>query len=429
MVQLKEFGYRLLSAPYELIFKEKMDPGVQRLFAGTSYVAAGTLFGALLTTVFNILGARILGPEGFGSLALVTSVGTILAISMGITVMPMVKYASETRDDSVRSLIISTSYVQVVVIMTASMAIYVVFSAYLSQLFGVPTALFFFAVIYSVVGAFFALTTNTLRSIFKMRIYGLCNALQSIIIVAVFLLFVSNDMKSWQAAVSSVYIANVAISLILLVYLKDYVKMQFDRFWWKKITTYAFIIIPGSLAAALMVIDRIFINRFMTPADVGIYHAYFLPSITVTFTFWGIFNAGFFPYASRSRDKHSILLRVNKAVPYAILTFVPLTLATQLLFFTLYGSQYPFVFQTSFFFALASAAAIIYLCYSYLMGAEGPRGAKVNSFSSVIALAVLIGFDLILIPKIGISGAAAALIFAYSIPTIYLFSRRDLLRV
>jgi O-antigen/teichoic acid export membrane protein len=429
MGQLKERGYHLLSVFYELIFKEKMGLEVQRFFASTTYVAAGTLFGALLTTAFNVLGARILGPAAFGSLGLVISIGTILAISMGITAMPMIKYASETRDDSVRSLIISTSFIQVIVIMAVSVAFYLFFSAYLSELFGVPTVLFFFALIYSVTGAFFAFTTNALRSIFKMRIYGRCIALQSIIVLAVFLLFVSNDMKSWQAAASSVLIASFTISLILLVYLKDYIKLQFDMFWSKKIATYALIIIPGSLAAALMLIDRILINKFMTPADVGVYYAYFLSSITITVMFWGIFNAGFFPYASRSRDKHYILLLVNKAVPYVILVFVPLIFLTQRLFFTLYGGQYPFALQTSFFFALASAAAIIYFCYSYLMGSEGPRGAKANSFSSVIALAVLIGFDLVLIPSIGVSGAAAALIFAYSIPTIYLFSKRDLLRV
>jgi O-antigen/teichoic acid export membrane protein len=142
-VKRKEFGYRLLSALYELIFK-KNGPWGAKALCGASYVAAGTLFGALLTTAFYILRARILGPEGFGSLALVTSIGTILSISMGITVMPMIKSASETRDDSVRCLIISTSYVQVVGIMIASAVFYVFFSAYVSQLFGVLTVLYFF---------------------------------------------------------------------------------------------------------------------------------------------------------------------------------------------------------------------------------------------------------------------------------------------
>jgi hypothetical protein len=63
MMPLKEFGYRLLNTLYELIFKEKMDRETLQFFTGTSYVAIGTLFGGLLTFVFNVLAARILGLQ------------------------------------------------------------------------------------------------------------------------------------------------------------------------------------------------------------------------------------------------------------------------------------------------------------------------------------------------------------------------------
>jgi hypothetical protein len=68
-----------------------------------------------------------------------------------------------------------------------------------------------------------------------------------------------------------------------------------DRFWWKKITTYASIIIPGALAGSLVVIDRILINKFITPADVGVYLAYFFPIHNHNLHALGHFQRWLFP--------------------------------------------------------------------------------------------------------------------------------------
>jgi O-antigen/teichoic acid export membrane protein len=57
------------------------------------------------------------------------------------------------------------------------------------------------------------------------------------------------------------------------------------------------------------------------------------------------------------------------------------------------------------------------------MASEGTSGAKVTALSAVIALAVIIGLNVTLLPVIGISGAAVALIFAYLTADLYLVSR------
>jgi len=61
------------------------------------------------------------------------------------------------------------------------------------------------------------------------------------------------------------------------------------------------------------------------------------------------------------------------------------------------------------------------------MASEGTRGAKVNTLSSIIALIVLVGFDVVLIPLIGILGAAITLIFAYLIAVFNLLLKRRVL--
>ncbi len=424
---VKELGLRLLSVLYELIFKEKMDDQARSFVLSTSYVGIGTVVGSLFTLAFSIIAARALGPGNFGILGLVTTVGTILAISMIAASTPMIKYGSEVQDHRVQVTIISTAYILIAVVTVASACIFVLFSAPLSQLFGVPPELFFFALFLAVAATFYQLTLDSPRVFFKMRAYALLTAAQSVILLAAFLALISKNLTSWELAAYSYYLSYAVIGFILVVYLKDYIKLRFERSWAKKIVHYSLLALPGGVAATFMGVDRILLNKFTTTADVGIYNAYFLPSITVAVLLWMVINAAFFPYASKSDDKLAILRRVNKAMPYLAAALAPSVLLLEWIVFFLYGRQYPFSWEIALFFAIAATMAFFYQALSWLMASQGTRGATVNTLSSIIALIVLVGFDVVLIPRIGILGAAITLVFAYLVAASYLLSRRRVL--
>jgi len=426
-VTVKELGLRLLSVLYELIFKEKMDDQARSFVLSTSYVGIGTVVGSLFTLAFSIIAARALGPGNFGILGLVTTVGTILAISMIAASTPMIKYGSEVQDHRVQVTLISTAYILIAMVTVASACIFVLFSAPLSYLFGVTAEVFFFALFLAVTSTFYQLTTNSLRVFFKMRAYALLTAAQSVILLAAFLAFISKNLTSWELAAYSYYLSYAVIGFILVVYLKDYIKLRFERSWAKKIVHYSLLALPGGVAATFMGVDRILINKFTTTADVGIYNAYFLPSITVAVLLWMVINAAFFPYASKSDDKLAILRRVNKAMPYLAAALAPSVLLLEWIVFFLYGRQYPFSWEIALFFAIAATMAFFYQALSWLMASQGTRGATVNTLSSIIALIVLVGFDVVLIPRIGILGAAITLVFAYLVAASYLLSRRRVL--
>jgi O-antigen/teichoic acid export membrane protein len=423
----KEFASRLVSLPYEMIFKERMSNDVIDLAMGTSHAAIGTLFGALITFVFTILAARILGPANFGNFNLISVIGAIFGLSMGLSVLPMILYASRAGDDSEQTRIISTAYIQIALLTAASVIILVLLSSPLSKILGISITLYLFAVVCAVTTTFFGLTLNSFRIFFKMKTFSVLNAAQSVVVLLVFLAFISSDMRSWQSAAYSLFISYIAISLISLVYLRKYITLRFDRFWSKRIVHYIQFAIPGSIAGACMGVDRILLNIFRTTATVGIYSAYFLPSITVALMLWTIVNAAFFPFASRSRDKGSILVKINKAAPYVAISLVPLFVLVERIAFFFYGRQYQFSWEIAFFFALAAISYFFYQWYSYLLASEGPRGAQVNARSSIIAFVVLFSLDVVLIPLIGILGAILTLIAAYLIGAFYLTLHRQTL--
>jgi O-antigen/teichoic acid export membrane protein len=233
---------------------------------------------------------------------------------------------------------------------------------------------------------------------------------------------------SWESAAYAYFLSYAVIGFILVIYLRDYIKLRFERPLAKKIMHYSLLALPGALAGSFMGVDRILINKFTTTADVGIYNAYFLPSITLAALLWTIVNAAFFPHASKSEDKLALLLKINKAAPYLAAFLAPSVLLLEWIVFFLYGRQYPFSWEIALFFAIAATMAFFYQALSWLMASEGTRGAKVNTLSSVIGLIVLVGFDVVLIPRIGILGAAITLVFAYLIAAFYLLTKRRVLR-
>jgi len=423
-MSLKEFAYRLVRAPYERILKEQFYHQTAEFFLSTSYVAIGTLFGSALTFIFLILGARILGPQGFGDLSLVMSISLIAAIPMGLNLVATVIYASG-HNDSVRTRIISTASIEALLLVTASTTVFALLSLQLSYLLGVSAALFLFAVAIGVAATCYTFAMNALRVLFSMKAYALSTAVQSVLCIGIFLALVTSDMRSWQSAAYALAASNLIISLIVICYVRAHLKLQFDWYWARKITRYSFFAVPGLTAVAFMGLDRILINILMTTAAVGLYNAYFLPSITIAATLWGIVNATFFPYASRSTDKLALLLKISKVTPYLAVVLVPLIICAEVIAFVLYGHQYAFSLQLSFFFALAATMYVVFLSYTWLAASVGASGAKMSTLCNVLALLVLICLDVVLIPRIGILGAAITLIFSYLVPTVFLYSRKQ----
>ncbi|MGZ4902199.1 MAG: oligosaccharide flippase family protein [Halobacteriota archaeon] len=426
-MSIRHFMHRMLSVPYERVFKERMSREASAFFLGTSYAAVGTVFGAALTLLFNVLGARLLGPEGYGNLNLVLTVSALLAISMGFGLSATIKYAAG-EEDAVQRTIISTSSILVSVLIVVSVGIFTVLSAPFAQLLGIPVSVYLFAAAYAVTLTLFTLTMNILRIGFRMRSYAIFNAVQSTILLATFLIFIGAGQVTWQTAAYAILLANIVVSILIAIYMRRYLSLRFDRAWARAIARYSLITLPGAIALAGIGVDRLLINALVTTAAVGIYNAYFLPSVTIAVTTWGIFNATFFPYASKRNDRHAFIASINRAAPYVFLIFVPAVVCLERVAFVFYGAQYPFSWTLTLLFALAAATYMLFQSYAWLMASVGTSGAKVSMLGNLLTLGVLIALNVVLLPYIGLFGAAFALIAAYAIPIPFLFSQRRVLQ-
>lgn len=412
---------------YERIFHQKMSNEVQKFFKSLSYMGAGTIIAALFSFTFNILAARFLGPEGYGEFTLIQSVAMFLYIPMLLGFnTALIKYSSEDDDFVRQSRIISTCYILVVIFIIISIFFYYIFSSKISDIFSISVGFFNLSVIFAVLYVFYTLTTNTLRGLHEFKKYVRFQLISNIILLSTLLLFFYVNFLSTKSMFYSFYISYGLTGGFILILLSKYLNFNFDRSWANKLTNYSSYAFLGGLSSIFYSnIDKIFINKYMTIRDVGIYKAYNYAFLTLLVLLIGIFITVLFPVASRSGNNQVIFKRFNRLVPYIIILGLPITIGSGYIILYLYGGQYPFDLKLALLFGISGICVCIDTVYGWLMNAVGNKGIKITAFAAVILALSNIFLNMYLIPLIGIEGAIIATIVSYILNIGIILSKRN----
>jgi O-antigen/teichoic acid export membrane protein len=226
----------------------------------------------------------------------------------------------------------------------------------------------------------------------------------------------------------SAFLSYALISFFLLFFpIRKYICFTYNKFWGSRLTKYSVLAAIGGLSFSIYTnIDKILINKYMMPTDVGIYKAYYLASINMAGLFWRIFNVVYFPTVSKYQNKLAVFKKINKIVPYLIVLGTPFILFLEIIIIKLYGKKYPLDFKLSIIFSIATIIIVINSFYVWLMAATGQKGIKVTAFSELISAVVNLCANLILIPQIGILGAVVATIISYLSFLILVLSKKKL---
>ncbi|SES77379.1 Membrane protein involved in the export of O-antigen and teichoic acid [Methanococcoides vulcani] len=412
------------SVLYERIYHEKMSNEVIHFLENMLYVATGTILATGFSFIFNVLAGRILGPTEYGKYVLVNSVAMLLYIPMlfGISTA-MVKYNSEKGDFFRQKSIISTSYILVLIFTIASTLIYLEFSSELSQIFSISVDFLYLSIVFAFVFVFHTLTINTLRSLHKMKIFSLLRFAYGFLLLGVFMLLIFGNYFSFKSMLISTYLSYVVTSLLILVLIYKYVRLNFNKFWAKKIIKYSAFDIFSCVSFVLYTnIDKILINRYMLVEDIGLYNAYIFSSINVLGLFSGILITVLFPTISKYNDKRSILKKIKKIIPFIILFGLPFSAIAQYIILNLYGDNYPINLSLVLIFAITSVLFVVYDIYIWTFNSIGIEGVKLTMSGSVTIAIANIFLNLYLIPNFGLHGAIGATALSYCIGMCVMFT-------
>jgi O-antigen/teichoic acid export membrane protein len=365
------------------------------------------------------LAGRILGPAEYGIFSLVQSVAMFLYVPMllGFSTA-MVKYNSEKEDIERQTKIISTAFIIVISLTVISSALYFLFRSHFVRMFSISDNLFCLAIILAVLFALYTITTETVRSLFKMKILAICQFAYPAILLSVFLLFVlTRTILSFKSMVYSTFVAYGIVSIVLLaVFLRKYLKLSFSKEWAGILSKYSLFAVVGSLSVVLYSnIDKILINKYMTTENLGVYKAYYMSSINLAGLFSVVFNTVFFPMASKYENKKILFHKISKLIPYVIAVGLPLIIVCEVIILKFYGKQYYIKPLWLILFAIASIIVVVDGLYGWFFNSIGSRGVKLTSVSAIVMALINILLNFIFIPLIGVPAAIVSIIISFAV--------------
>ena len=416
---------------YERIFHEKISRDVKKFLKNLAYISVGTISATVLSFAFNILAGRFLGPFEYGKFSLLQSVAMFLYLPMLLGFhTAMIKYNSEKDDLARQTKIISTSFILVFIFSIPSLIIYYIFSFQLSKLFSVSEGLFYLSIIFAILFLFYVMAISTVRGLLKMKTFALFQPIYSCILLITLLYFIFDKTLSFKSVAYSFYLAYGISAILILFFLRKYMRFQFDKNWAKKLLHYSTFASVGGLSYVFYTnIDKILINTYMTLADVGIYRAYTYASMSIIGAISGIFITVFFPTASKYKNKYKIYQRINKLLPFIFGIGIPFIFISEFIILKLYGENYPINLPLMFIFTITSLLIQIYCLYAWLFDSEGLIGVKI-ALSGTLTIAISnIFLNILLIPLFGLYGAIGSTAISFSIGLCILFLRRGKLIV
>jgi O-antigen/teichoic acid export membrane protein len=420
-----------ISKLYQYIFHEEMSADVRVFFKSLLYVGVGTIILTLFSTVYTILGGRMLGPEEYGKFVLIQSVAMFLYIPMILGFCTaMLKYTSEKDEVYRQSSIISVTYILVFLFTLFFATIFIICRMQLSHLFSISPDLFFFSLVFAIIYVFYMLNTSVLQGLHKAKTYAYFQIIFAVILLILFFSFIFNNRISFKSMIFPGLIAyGLSGLLILTLYARKYIKIRLVKEWTKVLIKYAVYAVISSVSYVFFSnIDKIMINKYLSIADVGIYNAYFIGSFNTISILWSLFNTIFFPSISKYQDKGKIFLRINKLIPYLIGLGIPLTLFSQFLVLLIFGSQYPVNLLLMAILALSAVLMVIFGLNSWTFASQGLTGIKLANIGNIILAIFNVGLSIYLIPRLGLYGAGSAITISYcaGIFCLYFLKRKIL---
>ena len=394
---------------------------------GAGLVFGGLVFSKILTYFYRLIIARYYGPEDYGLISIVLSVITVLVtvLILGMD-YGLVRYISEYRAKNDERRIKGTILTSFKISLPLSIATAILmwfFSPYLASAFAKdPATLSSLTIIFRV----FSFTLPF--SVFYQLLLAACKGFQridypvysdnvfySIVLVSSVSLFSLIGLGIIGIAWS--YALTVIASLLLIFYFFNrhvfnlFAKMKTasENKTLLKYTTPLFI---GSIATiAIGSFDSIFLGFFKTAADVGVYNAA-LPTAKFILVFSSTFGALFLPimveYKAKSMIKETrILYRTTTKWVF----FFGLPFALLMIFFSknvlnvLFGADYLPATGALSILSLAFFIQAISLTSNLVLSIES---TKYVMMSAIVAAIMNIILNAVLIPSLGILGAAIA---------------------
>lgn len=350
------------------VFGTTISPQMKKFLSNLSWSLLGGGIANAVVMFVNIFSGRLMGPEEFGrySLTLVICSYLFVPIYFGLDVAT-VKMVAKTNNEEEKKQYVSSAGAFILFMAIVVSVLVLLFKKQFGEIFSTSVPI----IIYSVFFAFFLTVRNSLDnflrslSYFKYQFRGKILE-SSLIIIAFIASFFILKKFVYSSYINILAVGAIGVSLLYLYRLKDYLR-SFDWEKLKQLISHGkFFMFCAIMATFFISLDRLVINRYLTPYDLGLYGAYYGVSITLVTQGTQMFNNAFFPAVAQSFNR-SAFRKLNRLI---LVGFIPMFLVITAVIFIalkLFGSQYQIIYSYLLVFGLFGSLQAIYLVFTYVV--------------------------------------------------------------
>lgn len=387
------------------------------------------LVGFLLLPIYT----RYLTPADYGTLQLVVLTGDIISIVAGAKASEaLMRFYFEPKTEEGRNTVASTCFITVAVLAACCLFPVAFVSNYLAEiilhnrdlghLITLSLLTVFLNLLMGLVSGYIQIQNKSTLFLFVSLGKLLLNVTLNIYFVTIVHLGV-------LGVVLGTLISTALFSIFGVLYTLKIVGLNFSPFWSKKLFRYSLPLIPSTLANRMAhSSDRYFLNYYLSLSDVGIYSlAYRFGSLI-----HNVFNVALFRLLNvrimaiyKEKDAPVIIARMATYSLFSLL-FIGLGLS-------LFAKDLIMVMTEESYWHAADLMPAIVVCYiifsleSFFVAPIlfAQKTAKL-AYANVLAGAINIGLNFVLIPRYGVNGAIMAtfISFLQKIISIYFFGRK-----
>ena len=399
--------------------------GFRRYFKNTGWMFLGQFFSLIISFFIGVWLARYLGPENYGIISYVLAFAGLFSFIAslgvdGILNRELVAHP-EQRDElmgtAFRLKLIGGGLAFVITVIAA----FIFESSWLVRSLIILYSLVFVMQAVNVISIFFqanVLSKNNARSVL------IATVISSILKI---ILIISGKGIIWLALIY--FLDSVWQGLGYLWSYKchnlKFKNWKFNKGLAKKIISSSWFLILSSASVYIyMKIDQVMIGHFMGERAVGLYAAavrfvevwYFIPVMICSSVFPAIVNAKNNELIYRKRLKALYLLMIV----IALIIAVPSTILAPWAITVLFGKE--FIASVSILQIYVWSSIGFFLGWAINQYLLSENKTKVIMFYNLLSMILNIGLNLILIPKLGLIGAACSTLISYSVGPIIILS-------
>lgn len=391
---------------------------VKYLAKNTAIFAIGNIGTKLISFFLVPLYTYVLSTEDYGTIDLIFSICSVITPIIMCNIGEAVKrYALDK--DAEYNKILATAYLWVIFGWLIGLIILPIASR-----ISVVKEYTVYIYVYTVISATYVVITDYLRGREQLKAYTVCSLFTTAFIAGfniLFLVALHQKVFGYLRAYIVAYLITTILAFVLSKQYKMIFKLKFDRKLFAEMSKFAIALVPNSLLWWITnSSDRVMVSNMISVSANGLYTvSYKLPSLMSTLS--TIFMQAWQYSAIREIDS-SDRVEYNMTMYDAYVRFVSLTAAGLLLilkpFMRIYvSSTYfeawkysPFLILGYVFMTLGTFVGTSYYVEKNMIG---------NMFSALSGALTNIILNFILIPVIGINGAAIATCISYFVIFIY----------